>query len=102
MVQRPSLTALHIVDEMTLQSMDITLYVGNLLTRLESNSSMMGYAWPTNQHRQPPSTCIYQRNFGGIAVMWCNIPQNQINNLILSMPRRCKALYCIVRRHTPC
>ncbi|GFV16423.1 DDE_3 domain-containing protein [Trichonephila clavipes] len=32
---------------------------------------------------------------------WCNIPQDQIDNLILSMPRRCKACIASSRRHTP-
>ncbi|GFV80877.1 transposable element Tcb1 transposase [Trichonephila clavipes] len=32
---------------------------------------------------------------------WCNIPQDQIHNLILSMPRRCKACIASSGRHTP-
>ncbi|GFW31847.1 DDE_3 domain-containing protein [Trichonephila clavipes] len=32
---------------------------------------------------------------------WCNIPQDQIDNLILSMPRRCKACVASSGRHTP-
>ncbi|GFX68231.1 transposable element Tcb2 transposase [Trichonephila clavipes] len=32
---------------------------------------------------------------------WCNIPQDQIDNLILSMPRRCKACIASSGRHTP-
>ncbi|GFV21246.1 transposable element Tcb1 transposase [Trichonephila clavipes] len=32
---------------------------------------------------------------------WCNIPQDQIDNLILSMPRRCKACIASLGRHTP-
>ncbi|GFV16132.1 transposable element Tcb1 transposase [Trichonephila clavipes] len=32
---------------------------------------------------------------------WCNIPQDQIDNLILSMPRRCKACIASSGRHIP-
>ncbi|GFY19240.1 transposable element Tcb2 transposase [Trichonephila clavipes] len=32
---------------------------------------------------------------------WCNIPKAQIDNLILSMPRRCKACIASSGRHTP-
>ncbi|GFT68735.1 transposable element Tcb1 transposase [Trichonephila clavipes] len=32
---------------------------------------------------------------------WCNIHQNQIANLILSMSRRCKASIASSGRHTP-
>ncbi|GFU93947.1 DDE_3 domain-containing protein [Trichonephila clavipes] len=32
---------------------------------------------------------------------WCNIPQDQIDNLILSMSRRCKACIALSGRHTP-
>ncbi|GFW86398.1 transposable element Tc3 transposase [Trichonephila clavipes] len=32
---------------------------------------------------------------------WCNIPQDQIDNLMLSMPRRCKACIASSGRHTP-
>ncbi|GFY34485.1 transposable element Tcb1 transposase [Trichonephila clavipes] len=32
---------------------------------------------------------------------WCNIPQDQIDNLILSMSRRCKASIALYGRHTP-
>ncbi|GFX33460.1 DDE_3 domain-containing protein [Trichonephila clavipes] len=32
---------------------------------------------------------------------WCNIPQDQIDNLILSMPRRCNASFTSSGRQTP-
>ncbi|GFX37381.1 DDE_3 domain-containing protein [Trichonephila clavipes] len=38
---------------------------------------------------------------GGLLDEWCNIPQDQIDNLILSMPRRCKACIASSGRHTP-
>ncbi|GFU43733.1 transposable element Tcb2 transposase [Trichonephila clavipes] len=52
--------------------------------------------------RQPPPTCLPQLRMT-LLDEWCNIAQDQIDNLILSMPRRCKA--CIASlsswRHTP-
>ncbi|GFX16659.1 transposable element Tcb1 transposase [Trichonephila clavipes] len=45
--------------------------------------------------RQPPLTCLPELR-GALLDEWCNIPQDQIDNLILSMPRRCKA--CIASR----
>ncbi|GFU61636.1 transposable element Tcb1 transposase [Trichonephila clavipes] len=49
---------------------------------------------------QPPPTCL--RNFRrALLDEWCNIPQDQIDNLILSIPRRCKAYIASSRRHTP-
>ncbi|GFU82987.1 uncharacterized protein TNCV_935901 [Trichonephila clavipes] len=32
---------------------------------------------------------------------WCNIPQDQVDNLTLSMPRRFKACIASPGRHTP-
>ncbi|GFT21133.1 DDE_3 domain-containing protein [Trichonephila clavipes] len=37
--------------------------------------------------RQPPSTCLPELR-KALLDEWCNIPQDQIDNLILSMPRR--------------
>ncbi|GFU99664.1 transposable element Tcb1 transposase [Trichonephila clavipes] len=41
--------------------------------------------------RQPPPTCLPELR-RALLDEWCNIPQDQIDNLILSMPRRC--LFC--------
>ncbi|GFX77196.1 HTH_Tnp_Tc3_2 domain-containing protein [Trichonephila clavipes] len=38
--------------------------------------------------RQPPPTCLPELR-RALLDEWCNIPQDQIDNLILSMPRRC-------------
>ncbi|GFU10632.1 transposable element Tcb2 transposase [Trichonephila clavipes] len=38
--------------------------------------------------RQPPLTCIPELR-RALLDEWCNIPQDQIDNLILSMPKRC-------------
>ncbi|GFV76438.1 transposable element Tcb2 transposase [Trichonephila clavipes] len=38
--------------------------------------------------RQPPPTCQPELQ-RALLDEWCNIPQDQIDNLILSMPRRC-------------
>ncbi|GFU63130.1 transposable element Tcb1 transposase [Trichonephila clavipes] len=38
---------------------------------------------------------------GALLDEWCNIPQDQIDNLMLSMPRRCKACMASSVRYTP-
>ncbi|GFV89333.1 transposable element Tcb1 transposase [Trichonephila clavipes] len=50
--------------------------------------------------RQLPPTCLpeFRRT---LLDEWCNIPQDQMDNLILSMPRRCKACIASSGRHTP-
>ncbi|GFT88100.1 transposable element Tcb2 transposase [Trichonephila clavipes] len=50
--------------------------------------------------RQPPPTCLPERR-RTLLDEWCNIPQDQIDNLILSMCRRCKAYIASSGRHTP-
>ncbi|GFY14878.1 transposable element Tcb1 transposase [Trichonephila clavipes] len=50
--------------------------------------------------RQPPSTCLPELR-RALLDEWCNIPQDQIDNLILSMPRRCKTCIASSGRHTP-
>ncbi|GFV40521.1 transposable element Tc3 transposase [Trichonephila clavipes] len=50
--------------------------------------------------RQPPPTCLPELR-RALLDEWCHIPQDQINNLILSMPRRCKACIASSGRHTP-
>ncbi|GBN96046.1 Transposable element Tc3 transposase [Araneus ventricosus] len=50
--------------------------------------------------RQPPPTCLPELR-RALLDEWCNILQDQIDNLILSMPRRCKACIASSGRHTP-
>ncbi|GFU31747.1 transposable element Tcb1 transposase [Trichonephila clavipes] len=50
--------------------------------------------------RQPPPSCLQELR-RALLDGWCNIPQDQIDNLILSMPRRCKACIALSGRHTP-
>ncbi|GFX36281.1 transposable element Tcb1 transposase [Trichonephila clavipes] len=50
--------------------------------------------------RQPPPTCLPELR-RALLDEWCNIRQDQINNLILSMPRRCQACIASSGRHTP-
>ncbi|GFV55999.1 transposable element Tcb1 transposase [Trichonephila clavipes] len=50
--------------------------------------------------RQPPPTCLPELR-RALLDEWCNIPQDLIHNLILSMPRRCKACIASSGRHTP-
>ncbi|GFX57942.1 transposable element Tc3 transposase [Trichonephila clavipes] len=50
--------------------------------------------------RQPPPTCL-PKFWRALLDEWCNIPQGQIDHLILSMPGRCKACIASSGRHTP-
>ncbi|GFX97162.1 transposable element Tcb1 transposase [Trichonephila clavipes] len=50
--------------------------------------------------RQPPPTYLLELR-RALLDKWCNIPQDQIYNLILSTPRRCKACIASPGRHTP-
>ncbi|GFX36972.1 uncharacterized protein TNCV_1174741 [Trichonephila clavipes] len=72
----------------------------SILTELESNGTYVGYAWPTNCSPSFPSH-LSTGTSGVLLDEWCNIPQDQIDNLILSMPRRCKACIALSGRHTP-
>ncbi|GFT57413.1 transposable element Tcb1 transposase [Trichonephila clavipes] len=86
----------YIVDEW-LQSEDITrmdwpAYSPDLIP-IELVCDMLGRRIAACQ---PPRTCLPELR-KALLDEWCNIPQDQIDNLILSMPRRCKACFCIVR-----
>ncbi|GFV95574.1 transposable element Tcb1 transposase [Trichonephila clavipes] len=50
--------------------------------------------------RQPLPTCLPELR-RALLDEWCNIPQDQIDNLILSMTRRCKACIASSGGHTP-
>ncbi|GBM05745.1 hypothetical protein AVEN_80863-1 [Araneus ventricosus] len=81
----------NIVDE-CLQSEDITrmdwLAYSPDLNPIEHVWDMLGRRIAA---RQPPPTCLPELR-RALLDEWCNIPQDQIDNLILSMPRRCKCL----------
>ncbi|KFM72182.1 Transposable element Tc3 transposase, partial [Stegodyphus mimosarum] len=49
--------------------------------------------------RQPPATCLSDLR-RALLFVWCNVPQDQIDNLILSMPRRCTDCIASPGRHT--
>ncbi|GFW76664.1 uncharacterized protein TNCV_4943811 [Trichonephila clavipes] len=72
----------------------------SILTGLESNRACVGYAWRRIAAGQRPPTCLPELR-RALLDEWCNIPQDQIDNLILSMPRRCKACIAPSGRHTP-
>ncbi|GBL99894.1 hypothetical protein AVEN_19405-1 [Araneus ventricosus] len=46
--------------------------------------------------RQPPLTCLPELR-RELLDEWCNIPQDQIDNLILSMPRRSKLSFPFIK-----
>ncbi|GFU95807.1 transposable element Tcb1 transposase [Trichonephila clavipes] len=50
--------------------------------------------------RQPPPTLLPELR-RALLYEWCNIPQDQNDNLILSMPRHCKTCIASSGRHTP-
>ncbi|GFW63828.1 transposable element Tcb1 transposase [Trichonephila clavipes] len=85
----------NIVDE-CLQSEDITrmdwLAQSPDLNPIEHVWDMLGRRIAA---RQPPPTYLPELR-RALLDEWCNIPQDQIDSLILSMPRRCKA--CISSR----
>ncbi|GFX33855.1 DDE_3 domain-containing protein [Trichonephila clavipes] len=81
----------NVVDE-CLQSLDIThmdwpAYSPDL-NPIEHVWDMLGRRIAA---RQPPPTCLPELR-RALLDEWCNIPQDQIDNLILSMARRCKDL----------
>ncbi|GFW71611.1 transposable element Tcb1 transposase [Trichonephila clavipes] len=50
--------------------------------------------------RKPHPTCLPELR-RALLDGWCNIPQDKIDNLILSMPRHCNACIASSGRHTP-
>ncbi|GFY07127.1 transposable element Tcb1 transposase [Trichonephila clavipes] len=89
----------NIVDEF-LQSEDITHMDWSAyspdLNPIEHVWDMLGRRIAA---RQPPPTCLPEL-WRALLDEWCNIPQDQIDNLILSMRRRCKAYIASSGRHT--
>ncbi|GFX03838.1 transposable element Tcb2 transposase [Trichonephila clavipes] len=78
-----------IVDECLqsdITSMDWPTYSKNL-NPIEHVWDMLGRRIAV---RQPPPTCLPELR-RALLDEWCNIPQHQIDNLKLSMSRRCKA-----------
>ncbi|GFU84432.1 transposable element Tcb2 transposase [Trichonephila clavipes] len=90
----------NIVDE-CLQSEDITRMdcpaYSPALKPIEHVWDMLGRRIVA---RQSPPTCLPELR-RTLLDEWCNIPQDQIDNLIHSMPRRCKACIASSGRHTP-
>ncbi|GFV78944.1 uncharacterized protein TNCV_4347031 [Trichonephila clavipes] len=70
-----------------------------ILTGLESSKACVEHAWQSSCVLQPITTCLPELR-RALLDEWCNIPQDNIDNLIFRMPRRCK--HCIVSsgRHT--
>ncbi|GFV70123.1 transposable element Tc3 transposase [Trichonephila clavipes] len=90
----------NIVDE-CIQSEDITRMDWPAYT---PDSIPIEHVWDMLDRRiaarQLPPTCLPEL-WRALLDEWCNIPQDQIDNLILSMPRRCKACIASSKRHTP-
>ncbi|GFT50153.1 uncharacterized protein TNCV_3622131 [Trichonephila clavipes] len=73
--------------------------LADILTRLESNRACVGRPWPMNCSPSTPIGLLELRR--ALLDEWCNIPQDQIDNLILIISRRCKAYTASSGRHTP-
>ncbi|GFY21730.1 transposable element Tcb1 transposase [Trichonephila clavipes] len=67
------------------------------LNLIEHVWDMLGRRIATHQS---PLTCLPELR-RALIDEWCNIPQDQIDNLILSIPRHCKACISSSGRHTP-
>ncbi|GFV06722.1 transposable element Tcb1 transposase [Trichonephila clavipes] len=89
----------NIVDE-CLQSQDIThMDWPTYSPELNPIEHVWDMLSPRIAVRQTPPTCLSELR-RALLDEWCNIPQDQIDNLILSMPRRCKACIASSGRHT--
>ncbi|GFU13678.1 uncharacterized protein TNCV_939181 [Trichonephila clavipes] len=64
--------------------------LASILTGLEFNKALWDMLGRRIAARQPPPTCLSELR-RTLLDEWCNFPQDQIDNLIFSMPRRCKA-----------
>ncbi|GFW61720.1 transposable element Tcb1 transposase [Trichonephila clavipes] len=91
----------NIVDE-CLQSEDINPY--GIYSAYSPDLNPIEHVWDMFgqriEARQPPPPCLSELR-RALLDEWCNIPQDQIDNLILSMPRRCKACIATSGRHIP-
>ncbi|GFY11212.1 transposable element Tcb2 transposase [Trichonephila clavipes] len=76
--------------------MDFPTYSPDL-NPIEHVWDMLGRRTASRQF--PPTSLLELRR--ELIDEWCNIPQDQIDNLILSMPRRWKAGIASSGRHTP-
>ncbi|GFW44893.1 uncharacterized protein TNCV_4512071 [Trichonephila clavipes] len=72
----------------------------SILTGLEYNRACVGYAWLTNCSLSTPSHVSAEIRRELLDEL-CNIPQDRIDILILSMPTRCKVCIASSGRHTP-
>ncbi|GFW37721.1 transposable element Tcb1 transposase [Trichonephila clavipes] len=90
----------NIVDK-CLQSEDITRMnwpaYSTYLNKIEHVWDMLGRRIAA---RQLLPTCLPELRTV-LLDEWCNIPHDQVDNLILSMPRRCEACIASSGRHTP-
>ncbi|GFW48799.1 uncharacterized protein TNCV_4243791 [Trichonephila clavipes] len=74
--------------------------LASILTGLESNRACVGMLGRRIAARQSPPTFLPELR-RALLDEWCNIPQDQIDNLILNMSRRCKACIASSGRHNP-
>ncbi|GFU66551.1 uncharacterized protein TNCV_4357071 [Trichonephila clavipes] len=72
----------------------------SILTGLESNRAFVEYAWPTNC-RSSTSSHLSAEIRRAFLDERRNIPQDEIDNLLISMPSCSKACIASFWRHTP-
>ncbi|GFT38415.1 transposable element Tc3 transposase [Trichonephila clavipes] len=89
----------NIVDE-CLQSEDITRMDWPAYSPDLNAIGMCGICSRQIAARQPLPTCLPELR-RALLDEWCNIPQDQFDSLIFSMPWRCKACIASSGRHTP-
>ncbi|GFT99503.1 uncharacterized protein TNCV_3239491 [Trichonephila clavipes] len=58
--------------------------LASILIRLQSSRTCLRHAWPTNCSSSTSCRPEFRR---ALIDEWCNILQDEIDNLILSMPR---------------
>ncbi|GFY29881.1 transposable element Tc3 transposase [Trichonephila clavipes] len=90
-----------------IQSEDITRMdwpvYSPVLNPIEHVWDMLGRQIEREKPVNPPTTtttCLPELR-RALLDEWCNIPHDQIDNLILSMPKRCKTCIASSVRHTP-
>ncbi|GFT16835.1 uncharacterized protein TNCV_1334231 [Trichonephila clavipes] len=74
--------------------------LASILTRLDPIEHVWDMLGRRIEARPPPPTCLPELR-RALLDEWCNSLQDHIDNLILSVPRRCTVCIASSGRHTP-